>query len=60
MPKGQTLTFRLSADRRERLERAAKHGPYSLTMTAIIDRGIDLAIAELEQMAAAGTKAEAR
>jgi len=46
-----TITVRLTEEQRARLDRAAKLGPYSITLTDIINRGIELAAAELERMA---------
>jgi ABC-type cobalamin transport system permease subunit len=50
--KPHTITVRLTQEQRERLDRAAILGPYALSLTDIIARGIELAAQELEQMAA--------
>lgn len=48
MGKRSTLTVRLSDETRERLERATVTGPYRITITSVLERGINLALAELE------------
>ena len=53
MSKGKTLTVRLSDETRARLEAASKLGPYEISLTTIVERGIVLAAAELEKMAEA-------
>lgn len=45
-----TITFRIDMDVRTRLEKAANTLPYKTTLTAIIERGIQLALAEIEEM----------
>ena len=49
--KSQTLSIRLTEEVRDRLERATTVGPYRVTMTEIIARGIELAAQELDEMA---------
>jgi len=44
---------RLTSEQRERLDRAASFGPYSVSLTEIVARGIELAAQELEAMEAA-------
>jgi len=53
MKKPSTVTVRLTDDQRVRLEQAAKIGPYPISLTAIIARGIELAAQEIERMAEA-------
>lgn len=48
--KTATLTVRLSEDRKQALDEAATTGPYQISATSIVERGIDLAIAELNAM----------
>ena len=48
--KPQTLTVRLSDAVRAELERASNAGPYPISLTAIVERGILLAVAELDEM----------
>lgn len=50
--KSATLTVRLSAEMREKLDSLAVSGPYRISITSIVERGIELAAQELEQMAA--------
>lgn len=50
--KHTTLTVRLDHNVRTELERAANSGPYPISLTAIVERGIVLAVAELDEMAA--------
>lgn len=52
-PKSATITVRLTPEQRDRLDRAASFGPYSVSLTDIIARGIELAAQELEAMEAA-------
>ncbi len=52
-PKPSTITVRLTSEQRERLDRAASFGPYSVSLTEIVARGIELAAQELEAMEAA-------
>lgn len=49
-PKPHTITIRLTDEQRARLDAASKFGPYSISLTDIIVRGIELAAKELEQM----------
>lgn len=49
--KPTTLTVRLADNVRAELERAANGGPYPISLTAIVERGIVLAVAELDEMA---------
>lgn len=49
--KQRTLSLRLSDDMRERLERVSKLGPYEVSFTAIIERGIILAEREMKKLA---------
>lgn len=51
-PKLHSITVRLTDEQRMRLDSAAKIGPYSISLTEIIARGIELAANELEQMSA--------
>ncbi|MCD1645301.1 hypothetical protein [Aurantimonas coralicida] len=44
------LTVRLSENRKQALDEAATTGPYRISATSIVERGIDLAIAELNAM----------
>ncbi len=44
-----TLTIRLPAELKARLEAASQAGPYRLTLTAIVVRGIVLACDEIER-----------
>ena len=48
--KTKTLTVRLKEASYERLRVAAKLGPYELSLTTVIERGIELAAQELEAM----------
>lgn len=48
--KTETLTLRLSADLRQKLSHAQGVTPYRMTITSIVERGIVLALRELEQM----------
>jgi len=45
-----TVTFRITDERRAQLEKAAVSLPYKTTLTAIIERGIDLALKEIDEM----------
>lgn len=54
--KSSTLTVRLTDTVRDELERASKSGPYPTSLTAIVERGIILAVAELDEMAAHARK----
>lgn len=46
-PATATLTVRLTEDLKARLLAAATSGPYEITATSIVARGIELALAEL-------------
>lgn len=48
--KSFTVTIRLTAEQRERLEAASSLGPYRVALTEIVTRGIELAAQELEAM----------
>ena len=50
MAKGNVLTIRLSDETRAKLDALANRGPYRLSITSIIERGIDLAAQELAVM----------
>lgn len=56
MSKSETLTIRISADLKGRMHAARAAMPYPPTVTTIIERGIVLAIAEMEKMTAAATE----
>ncbi|ASR06904.1 hypothetical protein CHY08_07105 [Rhizobium leguminosarum bv. viciae] len=47
-----TLTIRLTPEMRRRLDEAKSILPYQITVTAIVERGINLAIDELNALAA--------
>lgn len=47
MSKPETLTIRLSQDLRVRADAVMSIFPYRITMTSLVERGIELAIAEL-------------
>lgn len=47
-----SLTIRLTPEMRRRLDEAKSILPYQITVTAIVERGIDLAIDELNALAA--------
>lgn len=49
-PKTSSLTVRLTDEQRARLEAAANIGPYRVSITEIVTRGIELASCELERM----------
>jgi predicted DNA-binding protein len=49
--KQRTISLRLSDEMRERLERVSKLGPYEVSFTAIIERGIVLAEREMQALA---------
>lgn len=55
--KTSTLTVRLSQELRDKLEAARTAIPYQPSVTSIIERGIVLAIRELEVMSKAGRAA---
>lgn len=46
----ETLTIRLKPEIRARLEEVRAAMPYQPTITAIVERGISLALDELERM----------
>lgn len=48
-----TISVRLTEAQRQRLDAASALGPYSIPLTEIIARGIELAALELEAMEAA-------
>lgn len=49
--KSHSVTIRLSAETHATLQQATKLGPYELTITAVIERGIALASEELKRLA---------
>lgn len=51
-PKADSVTVRLTPEQKARLETATTVGPYRITLTEVVARGIELAARELEQMAA--------
>jgi hypothetical protein len=53
MSKPKTITVRLTDEQHARLHAASAVGPYRVSLTEIIARGIELASQELEQMNAA-------
>ena len=54
--KSGTLTIRLRESLRAEMERVASAGPYPISFTAIVERGILLAICELDEIAARAKK----
>jgi predicted transcriptional regulator len=48
--KSETLTIRLDPDLRERLEATIEAMPYRPTITSVVERGLLLAITEMEKM----------
>jgi predicted HicB family RNase H-like nuclease len=50
MTKGQTLTVRLSDETRQKLDELSVRGPYRISITSIVERGIELAAKELEAL----------
>jgi hypothetical protein len=54
MSKSETLTIRLDPELRRRVEDAQAASPYKFTITTIVERGLLLALAELEMMSEAG------
>lgn len=48
--KPNTLTVRLADKVRAEMERVASSGPYPISLTAIVERGIVLAVAEIDEM----------
>jgi len=45
----EQISFRLDSGLIERLRAASEHGRYPPTMTQIVERGIELALRELER-----------
>lgn len=56
MSKPKTITVRLTDEQHARLHAASSIGPYRVSLTEIIARGIELASQELEQMDAARSR----
>lgn len=58
--KNETLTIRLDPEIRERLDAAIASMPYRVTVTSVVERGLNLAINEIEMMmnAASGNDGE--
>lgn len=54
--KGETLTIRLSPETRALIEQAQRATPYFPTITSVVERGLVLALRELEVMAAAANE----
>lgn len=52
--KTSTLTVRLTTDMRDKLDRLAERGPYRISITSIIERGIELAAQELATLNSRG------
>lgn len=50
MAKGNALTIRITDETKATLDRLSQRGPYRISMTSIVERGIELAAAELEQL----------
>lgn len=48
--KPETITIRLSTETQAALAEAQKLGPYSLSKTTIVERGIALAVEELKRL----------
>jgi len=48
--KGNALTIRLTDEQRARLDAASTLGPYKISLTEIVARGIELAAQELERL----------
>lgn len=48
MAKSVTLTIRLDPEIRDRMDAARDRMPYKPTITAIVERGVELALAEME------------
>ena len=46
----ENLTIRITAETKAKLDEATKTGPYRLSKTSIVERGIDLAIEEIGRM----------
>lgn len=49
-PKTVQLTLRISRELKDAMERAGKRGPYRIATNAIVERGIVLAIRELDEL----------
>jgi len=49
--RGKTISLRITDEFRQKVEDAQNILPYAPTVTAIIERGIELAIAEIHQLA---------
>ena len=49
-PDKEAMSIRISADLKKRLLDATEIGPYRLTMTSLIERGIELALKEMREM----------
>lgn len=45
------MSVRIKPELRSEIDRATKHGPYQISITALIERGIVLAIRELDELA---------
>ncbi|WP_156122234.1 hypothetical protein [Aureimonas altamirensis] len=45
--KTESITFRISPDLKRRLEEEARLGPYPVSMSDVVKRGIELALDEL-------------
>ncbi|MGO4337794.1 hypothetical protein AB4037_23035 [Labrys sp. KB_33_2] len=56
MTKSKSLTVRLSEETQARLEALKQITPYSISMTSIVERGIELAAQELEALAGASAQ----
>lgn len=54
--KTDTLTIRLTPETRAKITEAQQRLPYFPTITSIVERGIVLAMRELDRMAAAAEK----
>lgn len=50
MAKGSTLTIRLSDETRAKLDEITKRGPYRISITSVVERGIELAAEELARI----------
>lgn len=57
-PRKETLTIRISPDLKTRVADAIEAMPYRPTVTAIVERGLELALLELERMSQAKGGAE--
>lgn len=51
--KRSTLTIRLTQETRDRLEAAQSKLPYDISITSIIERGIELAAQEIDRISSA-------